>query len=1170
MVYFLRETSPISASARVDLANPISFAGVSSWEWRFRVQINGSEWVLTSSSLTSASNIVFFTGTNTMQMRRSVGENITFTMPNAYNSGAYDYVLSTTGSGLQLTQDGVNCPASITNTDESIWDIEFFSTFGNGNRHGDLYHFEVYKDGALTNNYNKQILNGSNDTVFPDTAGGNDGTLVNFPTDNSQWVYDPTIGRIDPLEFYLNGDNQPAPVVIPFEYIPTQATQGQTLVLTESVLEKMPQAQQDVFWDNVETTGGDLRLTSNQDGTGRLPLELVSIDTTARKIIIWYRLFEDFDGVGNVYLWFGKAGETQPPVTDSFGRNSVWVAYAGMYHFSDGAAIDSSGGNDLTKSGTPFVVSGKIGNATRFDSYDDSFEGAFKGLGNAKRTLSLWVNPDDINQNRYLSTFNGGGKSNLTAMLLGFQSGQFNAFDEGYPTGSAVDTQMSATNSTWQHICYSWDGSRLKGYLNGSLVVDVADTLNTATPDFLRISPTSGGGSSFYTGNMQYFGARNSGIGPNEIATEYANQSDPATFYGTPTLAISDGSTNIIVSSALTSLGLDTIYLDYRKHSSNLLRGFTRSTTTLDSTKNTLSSLSTNINTSLLNSKSVTLQTDILSIPEILQSVIGYQPMDTYALVFEVGSVISIPIIRDILGDWDIEFRAFITDPSSGQDGEFIVIGEDSEPNNLIILRQDNTIDYRINSTDYSWTIANKESTDTTYKFSYRDGYLTLYENGVSLGSKSVGTSPMGGYTGFNTIGATRSSGNTWIYRSGALVNLKITNNSQVLRHYVAPGYGTTLPDITNNENGEQIHAWPSDDSEWLLVESAIKNIEVSTNISAVSQGVALVSVAKRYGLSMDGLISTSESISKISNLVAGVLTHSSLSNSIEKNSATTASVLSTIQAFSGVTTGRYTNSSLNTYPTLSGDLTINRNVTQLERANLSSSLDTKVSKVLDLVVDSLAYTIVSIESTSIKNLVVSSVLSAAPETSLEVLAAKALQSLHTLVVSDSNSSVEKTLNIVNSLLGSDLRSLHSVSTGKATSSSLSTSSFSYTKSIKSVGLNTTNLSNSFIENSIKLVKQFNLHEEVNITDGILIDINKGLFSLCDSLTEESVTVSVDKKSGSLVVSTNSSTVLVILKDFTDSNVLYINSSVIIPNTTITDSVKTDSNIITAEIRITT
>lgn len=329
-------------------------------------------------------------------------------------------------------------------------------------------------------------------------------------------------------------------LTLPESYTPSAATSGQTLVITEGVIAKLSTADQNTFWNAVQNGGGDVRICTDVAGTNQLPVEIVSLDNVAQTCVIWTRK-PTYDGAGELYVFIGKSSETQPAVTDPFGRNAVWYDYAGIYNLSDGTAIDSSGGNDLTTSGAPSVVSGKIGNATRFDSSADSFNGSFIGLGNTKRTLSLWVNPDDITQNRYLSTFNGGGKSNLTAMLLGFQSGQFNAFDEGYPTGNASQTQIAATDLTWQHICYSWDGSRLKGYLNGELVVDVADTLNPATPNFLSITPVSGGGSNFYTGNLQYFGARNSGIEPNEIATEYANQNDPASFFGTPTISLTSG-----------------------------------------------------------------------------------------------------------------------------------------------------------------------------------------------------------------------------------------------------------------------------------------------------------------------------------------------------------------------------------------------------------------------------------------------------------------------------------------------------------------------------------------------------------------------------------------------------------------------------------------------------
>lgn len=53
----------------------------------------------------------------------------------------------------------------------------------------DLYYIRIFDSGVKIHDYNKQTINGPNDTVLPDTVGGNDGTLVNFPTDNSQWVF---------------------------------------------------------------------------------------------------------------------------------------------------------------------------------------------------------------------------------------------------------------------------------------------------------------------------------------------------------------------------------------------------------------------------------------------------------------------------------------------------------------------------------------------------------------------------------------------------------------------------------------------------------------------------------------------------------------------------------------------------------------------------------------------------------------------------------------------------------------------------------------------------------------------------------------------------------------------------------------------------------------------
>lgn len=53
---------------------------------------------------------------------------------------------------------------------------------------GDIYYFKLSKNGELLHNWDADASNGTGSTL-PDTVGSNDGTLVNFPTNDSQWVF---------------------------------------------------------------------------------------------------------------------------------------------------------------------------------------------------------------------------------------------------------------------------------------------------------------------------------------------------------------------------------------------------------------------------------------------------------------------------------------------------------------------------------------------------------------------------------------------------------------------------------------------------------------------------------------------------------------------------------------------------------------------------------------------------------------------------------------------------------------------------------------------------------------------------------------------------------------------------------------------------------------------
>lgn len=56
------------------------------------------------------------------------------------------------------------------------------------NFQGDLLSCEVTLEGSVIHNYDPSASNGTGQ-ILADTAGGNGGTLVNFPNDDSQWVF---------------------------------------------------------------------------------------------------------------------------------------------------------------------------------------------------------------------------------------------------------------------------------------------------------------------------------------------------------------------------------------------------------------------------------------------------------------------------------------------------------------------------------------------------------------------------------------------------------------------------------------------------------------------------------------------------------------------------------------------------------------------------------------------------------------------------------------------------------------------------------------------------------------------------------------------------------------------------------------------------------------------
>jgi len=140
------------------------------------------------------------------------------------------------------------------------------------------------------------------------------------------------------------------------------------------------------------------------------------------------------------------------------------------------------------------------------------------GFDRTLTTLALWVKPVSITVDQYVTA---GVKQvntpNQRCIILGYQNGYFNIFNNGvYPTGTAAHTQIAASAGEWQNIIYCSDGSTLRGYKDGLLVVDVSANL-TISSDMCYYYFGQSTVGSYFSGNMSEFAVYNRMLSDAEV-----------------------------------------------------------------------------------------------------------------------------------------------------------------------------------------------------------------------------------------------------------------------------------------------------------------------------------------------------------------------------------------------------------------------------------------------------------------------------------------------------------------------------------------------------------------------------------------------------------------------------------------------------------------------------
>ncbi|MGE6416185.1 hypothetical protein ACQKDY_00415 [Alteromonas macleodii] len=346
----------------------------------------------------------------------------------------------------------------------------------------------------------------------------------------------------------INAADWPYHLRVPISYTPSAATSGQMLMLTEKVLEKVPQMTQDLFWLNVKNGGGDIRLCENEDGTGQLPIEVKLCDTVSRKMIIWYRL-PVFVGLESLYLFYNNNSASSLPLTHDYGQYAAWQDFSFVSH---NGVDDVTGNLTLESAGTITPSIGVFGDASGSIDLDVTTEAYLQcsipprnGGEDSFRTWSKRRNSSSEGATAGIFVSSSSGEYRNT-FIRAVDSAQMAANSvsawmrqEHSVFGYAAATEGGvSSHGVWERLVSNFSQAQRQIILNDTHYAENSEAAED-TKDYDRFAigglrdRTPGG---YFDGLLSEIWWETAIPSEAKISTEYANQSDNANFYGTPTL----------------------------------------------------------------------------------------------------------------------------------------------------------------------------------------------------------------------------------------------------------------------------------------------------------------------------------------------------------------------------------------------------------------------------------------------------------------------------------------------------------------------------------------------------------------------------------------------------------------------------------------------------------
>lgn len=241
------------------------------------------------------------------------------------------------------------------------------------------------------------------------------------------------------------------------------------------------------------------------------------------------------------YVWYGNSSATAYAADATYGSQAVWSnGYVGVWHlnesgngtvgeYKDSTSTTNDGrGGGGNSSYVPTAVDGKIGKGQDLDGNDFIIMESAPVTGSGVRTITAWIKPDDASGTEHII----GWGSRSTAHLYELDKSNSTFIFIGY--GNEYTTNLSFSTTDWNFYgCRQSDTTfgSIDFFLNTNWDKSWS---NTNTVDTGTVALTIGrepvNNDCYYSGLIDEIHISNVARTDGWIATEYNNQSSPATF----------------------------------------------------------------------------------------------------------------------------------------------------------------------------------------------------------------------------------------------------------------------------------------------------------------------------------------------------------------------------------------------------------------------------------------------------------------------------------------------------------------------------------------------------------------------------------------------------------------------------------------------------------------